>query len=79
MSDKPIVRLASIKNAQQFREHLDALHVDIPCDAEIHSGGESPLLLPLERGGVKIGNRIAIIFERMIVCSRPTCFPAAPM
>ena len=60
MSDKPIVRLASIKNAQQFREHLDALNLAIPCDAEIHSGAESPLLLPLERGGVKIGNRIAI-------------------
>ena len=60
MSDKPIVRLASIKNAQQFREYLDALKLDIPCDPVIHTGAESPLFLPLERGGVKIGNRIAI-------------------
>jgi NADPH2 dehydrogenase len=60
MSDKPTVRLASIKNTQQFREHLDALKLDIPCDPEIQSGAKSPLFLPLERGGVKIGNRIAI-------------------
>ena len=60
MSDKPIVRLASIKNAQQFREHLTSLKLTIPCDVEIKSGPESPLLLPLERNGVEIGNRIAI-------------------
>jgi NADPH2 dehydrogenase len=60
MSDKPTVRLASIKNTQQFREHLDALKLDIPCDPEIQSGAKSPLFLPLERVGVKIGNRIAI-------------------
>jgi 2,4-dienoyl-CoA reductase-like NADH-dependent reductase (Old Yellow Enzyme family) len=60
VSDKPIVRLASIKNAQQFREHLTSLKLTIPCDVEIKSGPESPLLLPLERNGVEIGNRIAI-------------------
>jgi NADPH2 dehydrogenase len=60
VSEKPIVRLAALKNAEQFREHLQALKLDIPCDTEIQSGAESPLLQPLERGGVKIGNRIAI-------------------
>jgi 2,4-dienoyl-CoA reductase-like NADH-dependent reductase (Old Yellow Enzyme family) len=60
VSDKPIVRLASIKNTQQFREHLNSLKLTIPCDTEIESGPACPLLLPLERGGVKIGNRIAI-------------------
>ena len=60
MSEKPIVRLAALKNAEQFREHLQALKLDIPCDTEIQSGAESPLLWPLDRGGIKIGNRIAI-------------------
>jgi NADPH2 dehydrogenase len=60
VSEKPIVRLAALKNAEQFREHLQALKLDIPCDTEIQSGAESPLLQPPERGGVKIGNRIAI-------------------
>jgi len=60
VNDKPIVRLASIKNVQQFREHLDALKLTIPCDTEVASGPGSPLLQPLECSGVKIGNRIAI-------------------
>ena len=46
MSEKPIVRLAALKNAEQFREHLQALKLDIPCDTEIQSGAESPLLWP---------------------------------
>ena len=60
VSDKPIVRLASIKNAQHFREHLDALKLSIPCDTAMEHGPRSPLLSSLERVGVKIGNRIAI-------------------
>src|SRR5438034_4975322 len=32
----------------------------MPCDREIVHGVESPLLLPLVRGGIRIGNRIAV-------------------
>ena len=43
-----------------FRAHLQNLDVQIPCDATIVSGTESPLRVPLVRGPFKIGNRIAV-------------------
>jgi NADPH2 dehydrogenase len=55
-----ILRLGSVKNASEFAKHLSALQLQIPCDSEILSAAESPLFSPLTKGGVKIGNRIAI-------------------
>jgi NADPH2 dehydrogenase len=60
MNDKPILRLGTLKDVPRFQEHLRSLGVAIPCDAEIASGVKSPLREPIERGGLKIGNRIAI-------------------
>jgi NADPH2 dehydrogenase len=60
MSDASILRLGSVKDVARFREHLRSLRLTIPCDAEIVSGQVSPLRQPLERGSIKIGNRIAI-------------------
>jgi 2,4-dienoyl-CoA reductase-like NADH-dependent reductase (Old Yellow Enzyme family) len=60
MNDKPILRLGTLKDVPRFQEHLRSLDVAIPCDAEIASGVKSPLREPIERGGLKIGNRIAI-------------------
>jgi 2,4-dienoyl-CoA reductase-like NADH-dependent reductase (Old Yellow Enzyme family) len=55
----PILRLGTVKDASRFRQHLSALDLNIPCDAEVIAGSESPLRQPLERGEIKLGNRIA--------------------
>jgi NADPH2 dehydrogenase len=60
MTTKPIVRLGTFKGVSQFQEHVRSLGLDIPCDNEIASGPESVLHKPIERGGLRIGNRIAI-------------------
>jgi 2,4-dienoyl-CoA reductase-like NADH-dependent reductase (Old Yellow Enzyme family) len=60
MTTKPILRLASVKDVPRFKEHLASLNVMVPCDDEIAVGSESPIRRPLARGGLEIGNRIAI-------------------
>jgi len=60
MSADPFVRLGSVKDVARFKEHLDALHLSIPCDDQLASGLESPVLRPLINGELKIGNRIAV-------------------
>ena len=55
-----ILRLGSVKSVAQFREHLRTFGLAIPCDDELLSGGESPLMAPLKRGKFNIGNRIAV-------------------
>jgi 2,4-dienoyl-CoA reductase-like NADH-dependent reductase (Old Yellow Enzyme family) len=55
-----ILRLGSVKSVSQFAEHVRALQLQIPCDPEILGAAQSPLFAPLVRGGVRIGNRIAI-------------------
>jgi 2,4-dienoyl-CoA reductase-like NADH-dependent reductase (Old Yellow Enzyme family) len=60
MSVIPILRLGAVKNVQRFQEHLHSIGVTIPCDNELLAGLESPLRRPLQRGGIEIGNRIAI-------------------
>ena len=60
MSNPAILRLGSVKDPLRFQEHLRALQVAVPCDLELASAADSPFLLPLQRGGIKIGNRIAI-------------------
>src|SRR5258708_2152378 len=55
-----ILRLGSVKGVSQFADHLRALQLRIPCDSEILRAAESPLFLPLTRGEIKIGNRIAV-------------------
>jgi NADPH2 dehydrogenase len=60
MSTAAIVRLGTIKEVARFQEYLRALGVSIPCDSEIQHGDDSPLLATLQRGDLRIGNRIAI-------------------
>jgi NADPH2 dehydrogenase len=60
VSAPKILRLGSVKDPTQFAEHLRALQLQIPCDFEILGAADSPLLSPLERGAIRIGNRIAI-------------------
>lgn len=60
MNPLPILRLGTVKEVERFQEHVAALGVHIPCDRELLTGESSPLRLPLDRGGVRIGNRIAV-------------------
>src|SRR5450432_1402440 len=60
MSAVPILRLGAVKDVQRFKELLHALGLNIPCDAELLAGPASPLRWPLERGGFKFDNRIAV-------------------
>src|SRR5215471_9045754 len=60
MSGEPIVRLGTMKEVGRLQEHLRLLGVEIPCDSEISRGADSPLLIPIDSGGGRIGNRIAI-------------------
>lgn len=60
MSTNHILRIGSLHNAAALSAHMRSLGLNIPCDGEILRGAESPLAQPIERGGIKIGNRIAI-------------------
>jgi NADPH2 dehydrogenase len=55
-----ILRLGSVKDVSRFQEHLRSLKLMIPCDDTVVSGADSPLRLPIECGGMRIGNRIAV-------------------
>jgi NADPH2 dehydrogenase len=60
MSDLPILRLGAVKDVARFQEHIHSLGLAIPCDSELQAGSDAPLAQPLSRGGIKIGNRIAV-------------------
>ena len=60
MSTQAILRLGALKDVARFQEHLDSLHLAIPCNQEIVRGPDSSLRLPIRRGEIKIGNRIAV-------------------
>ena len=60
MGTHTILRIGSLKDVAQFQQHLTSLGVTIPCDHEIVEGTGSPLRLPIERAGIRIGNRIAV-------------------
>src|SRR5713101_2002854 len=60
MNTLRILRLGAVKDVARFQEHLHSLGLPIPCDSEPFSGSDSALRWPLSRGGIKIGNRIAV-------------------
>jgi NADPH2 dehydrogenase len=60
MADRPILRLGSVKQLSVFRDHLNALGLDLPCDEAILAGEASPLSKPAEVAGMAIGNRFTI-------------------
>src|SRR5688500_12497469 len=53
-------RLGSFRDVASFQEYLGKLGVEIPCDAEVVSGPESPLARPITYDGKTIGNRIVV-------------------
>jgi len=60
MSALPILRLGTVKVVERFQAHVASLGVHIPCDSKLLAGESSPLRLALNRGGIRIGNRIAV-------------------
>ena len=60
MNSDSILRLGTLTKISQLLEHMKLLHLQIPCDPEIVPGNESPLWAPIQRGALKIGNRIAV-------------------
>ena len=60
MSNRPILRLGTVKNVSGFQQHLQSLGLSIPCDPELLTGTESPLRQPLVRADIRIGNRIVV-------------------
>jgi NADPH2 dehydrogenase len=54
------LRIGSMKDVTRFQQHLTSLRMTIPCDVEMRRAPDSPLRLPIVRGGIKIGNRIAV-------------------
>jgi NADPH2 dehydrogenase len=60
MGAHTILRIGSVKDVAQFKQHLTSLGVTIPCDGETVEGEGSPLRRPIERAGITIGNRIAV-------------------
>ncbi|PYY01141.1 MAG: NADH:flavin oxidoreductase [Acidobacteria bacterium] len=60
MNTNAIARIGSMHTVERFETHLRSLGVEIPCDREVLSGSDSPLARPLESGGIRIANRIAV-------------------
>jgi len=54
-------RVAQIRTAEQLREHLAAIGVELPFDEEVESGPDSPLAQPRTVAGFTIGNRWCIL------------------
>jgi len=54
-------RVAQLKTADDFRAHLASLNVELPFEAELRHGTESPLARPCVVDGATVGNRFAIL------------------
>jgi NADPH2 dehydrogenase len=58
-----LVRIPTLKTVADFRNHVAALGVEVPCDDAILTGAASPLAQTVEHvtiNGKRIGNRVAI-------------------
>lgn len=57
-----LTRIPSLKTVQDFRNHLQSLDVEMPCDDAVMVGTASPLARPVEVeiNGKRIGNRFAV-------------------
>src|SRR5581483_11344643 len=58
-----LVRIPSLKTVENFRRHVAALNLNLPCDEKLETGAASPLARPVETiliNGKTIGNRFAV-------------------
>ena len=61
MSDARYVRVATLKNADLFRRHLQAGGIDLGFDDSLLPPAQSPLARPFEADGVRVGNRFCVL------------------
>ncbi len=54
-------RVAALKNAQKFRDHLTQSNIPLPFDDALVKAEESPLARPFEIDGLRIGNRFCVL------------------
>jgi NADPH2 dehydrogenase len=54
-------RMATLKDPAAFAAYLAELNVDLPFDNQVEVGGDAPLGWSVNRFGLKIGNRFAIL------------------
>ena len=54
------VKVQSLKTPERFRENLQALGLDMPCDDAIESGPGTLFASPVEADGLRAGNRFAV-------------------
>ena len=60
MSQPSYTHLGGLRDVESFRRYLSEHQINIPCDNQLISGGTSPLAQPIDMGGIKVGNRIAV-------------------
>lgn len=60
MSPRSYTRIGTLKSIESFGDYLAELGIDLPCDAQVEAGPQSPLAQPIECGPLRIGNRFAI-------------------
>ncbi|KAA1258561.1 NADPH dehydrogenase [Rubripirellula obstinata] len=54
-------RVASFKSHEAFVDRLTQLEIDLPSDAEMFAGDQSPLASPIRVDGLDVGNRFCIL------------------
>ena len=61
MSRTPYPRIAALKTATAFRDHLNRSAIPLAFDDELAAPAETPLARPIEVDGVRVGNRFCIL------------------
>ena len=59
MSNYP--RVSKLKTADDFRAHTESLGIELPFDAELQVGADSPLAQSIDSSAGTIGNRFSIL------------------
>ncbi len=54
-------KIAAMKTAAQFAQHLASLGIDLPFDPELIPAAQSPLAQPLDSDGLRLPNRFAVL------------------
>ena len=58
---EPFPRIAALKTASAFREHLTRSAIPLEFDDQLLPAAESPLAKPFELDGVRVGNRFCVL------------------
>ena len=61
MTEPRFPRVAALKTAQQFRQHLASEQIPLEFDDTLDSGASAPLAQPLEAVGMRAGNRFCVL------------------